>query len=115
MFSNINPRHTYAELGRFNKARHHCHLYIDMILREQFLTPKPATEPNFTNAAINQRLAALFNPTTTPTCQYLHRMKVCDVDFRTWVRDFYDPAANSDYESQYETEEDRQDRLGEYR
>jgi len=86
-----------------------------VVLREQFLTPKPATEPNFTNTEINQRLGVLFNAATTPTCHKLHRMKPCDVDFRTWVRDFYDPDAQSGYESQYETEEDRQDRLGEYR
>lgn len=48
-----------------------------------------------------------------PTCDKLHHSKMCDADVRNWLRDFYDPDANSDYESQYETEDDRQDRLGE--
>jgi len=79
------------------------------------MTPKPATEPNLTNAEIEKNLAKLFNNTTMPTCHKLHHLKMCDVDFRAWVRDFYDPDSASDYESQYETEEDRGDRLGEYR
>jgi hypothetical protein len=112
-FRNINPRHTYAEPGRYNKARHHCHLYIDVILRETFMNPAPPVEPNVTNQQITDRMNKLFNTTTMPTCHKLHYYKMCDVDWRSWVRDFYDTDAADDYESQYETENDMLARLGE--
>ncbi len=81
------------------------------MLRERYMTPKPATEPNLTNAQIEQRLL-IFNPITMPTCDKLHHSKMCDVDWRCWARDFYDQDADSDYESQYETETDMNQRLG---
>jgi hypothetical protein len=114
IYRNINPRHAFAEFGKFNKARHHCHLYIDLKLRETFLNPRPATEPYLSNAEIESRVSPLFTPITMPTCHYLHGRQMCTADFRTWVRDFYAPEAATDYESQYESEADRDDRLGEY-
>lgn len=76
------------------------------------MTPRPANEPNLTNAQIAPRVN-IFNAQTMPTCAKLHGSKMCDVDWRLWARDFYDRDAESDYESQYETEAEARQRLGE--
>lgn len=107
---NINPRHTFAEMARFNKARQHCHLYIDMTLRKLYIHGKPPVEPNLTNADIQQRVS-IFNPTTMPTCHILHGARMCSVDYRCWQRDFFDRHAQDNYESEYETEDDAERRL----
>lgn len=97
-------------MGRYNKARHHCHLYIDLTLREQYIHGEPPVEPDLTNAEIARRVS-VFNAVTMPTCHKLHRSQMCSVDYRCWQRDFFDRAAEDNYESEYETEDDAEHRL----
>lgn len=47
-----------------------------------------------------------------PTCADLHRMKMCSVDFYTWLSDYKDDA-EAEYSTQYETEAEAEERLGE--
>lgn len=76
------------------------------------MSPPPRVNPDMTNAQIQAMLTPLFNATTMPTCHKLHQLKPCDVDWRLWAMDFYHPAANNNYDSQYESQSDATERLG---
>lgn len=113
MTRNINPRHAFAEPDAYNKARHHCHLYIQVTLANHFL-PNKLPHPNNITVAFLADVKAQFTKEKMPTCDVLHGRQMCSVDFNAWLRDQQAPelAANN-YSSEYESEADMMDRLTE--